>query len=79
MTPIVIQDKIKLKNREDANEFRRTAPEILDKEGAARFLGVSVRSLVENLNAESIPHKTIGQVLIFSRDALVEWVKHIDS
>ncbi|MBR4753057.1 MAG: hypothetical protein IK077_14980 [Thermoguttaceae bacterium] len=77
--PVVLHDKIKLRNLEDANEFRRTAPEILDKEGAARFLGVSVRSLVENLDAKSIPHKALGQVLIFSRDALVEWVKHIDS
>ena len=72
--PVVLRDKIKLRSQEDANEFRREAPDILDKESAARFLGVSVRSLVENLNKLDIPHKTIGSVLIFSREALVAWV-----
>ena len=73
--PVVIQDKVKLKELETRNEFRRNAPEILDKESAAKFLGVSVRSLVENLERLKIPRREIGSVLIFSRDALVDWVK----
>lgn len=73
--PVVIQDKVKLREIETRNEFRRNAPEILDKESAAKFLGVSVRSLVENLERLKIPRREIGSVLIFSRDALVDWVK----
>ena len=73
--PVVIQDKVKLREIETRNEFRRNAPEILDKESAAQFLGVSVRSLVENLERLKIPRREIGSVLIFSRDALVDWVK----
>ena len=73
--PVVIQDKVKLRELETQNEFRRNAPEILDKESAAKFLGVSVRSLVENLERLKIPRREIGSVLIFSRDALVDWVK----
>ena len=73
--PVVIQDKVKLRELETRNEFRRNAPEILDKESAAKFLGVSVRSLVENLERLKIPRREIGSVLIFSRDALVDWVK----
>lgn len=69
------QDRIKLKELESENEFRRNAPEILDKESAARFLGVSVRSLVEALDDQKIPRRQIGKTLIFSRDALVDWVK----
>ena len=60
----------------DANEFRRTAPEVLDIESAAKFLGVSVAVLSENLDPLGIPHKRIGRTVIFSRDALVDWVKN---
>ena len=56
------------------NQFRKDAPEILDQETAAAFLGISERMLIENLDALKIPHKKIGVKRIFSRAALVEWV-----
>ncbi|MBQ9874641.1 MAG: hypothetical protein IJM30_09265 [Thermoguttaceae bacterium] len=70
--PVVLNDQ---KNARDLNLFRRDAPEILDLENAARFLGVSSEVLSKNLDALDIPRKAIGRTLVFSRDALVEWVK----
>ena len=69
--PVILNDS---KQRRELNDFRRDAPEILDADSAARFLGVSTKVLRENCRALEIPHKTIGQTLVFSRRALVDWV-----
>lgn len=68
--PVVLRDR-------DVNEFRRQAPEILDAESAARFLGVSERVLIENVEKLAIPCRTIGRTMIFSRAALVRWVENL--
>lgn len=70
--PVILNDK---QNQRDVNLFRRDAPEILDLENAAKFLGVSVKTLKESLDDLAIPRREIGRTLVFSRDALVEWVK----
>lgn len=67
--PVVLRDR-------DVNEFRRQAPEILDAESAARFLGVSERVLIEHVEKLAIPCRTIGRTMIFSRAALVRWVEN---
>lgn len=69
--PITIRDK----PLENDNDFRREAPEILDMESAARYLGVSVRILADNVEKLGIPHRMIGRTMIFSRSALVRWVE----
>ena len=59
----------------DATEFRRTAPEILDGNDAAKFLGVSERYLHDNASDLGIPHKEIGRTRLYSRSRLVKWVE----
>lgn len=70
-----IQDRIALKRLTETEEYRRTAPEILDLEGAAKFLGVSPRTLLEQLEPLEIPRRQLGRKILFSRDRLVEWVR----
>lgn len=59
----------------DATEFRRTAPEILDGNDAAKFLGVSERYLHDNARALGIPFREIGRTRLYSRARLVKWVE----
>ena len=59
----------------DATEFRRTAPEILDGNDAAKFLGVSERYLHDNARELGIPYKEIGRTRLYSRSRLVRWVE----
>lgn len=59
----------------DANEFRRTAPDVMDTSGAARYLGVSERYLQENAAKLGIPFKEIARNRLFSRRRLIEWVE----
>lgn len=60
----------------DANDFRRTAPEVMDTSGAARYLGVSERYLQENAARLGIPFKEIARNRLFSRRRLIEWVEN---
>lgn len=61
----------------DANEFRRTAPEVMDTAGAAKYLGVSERFLHENASRLGIPFKEIARNRLFSRRRLIEWVESV--
>ena len=61
----------------DANGFRRTAPEVMDTSGAARYLGVSERYLHENAAKLGIPFKEIARNRLFSRRRLIEWVEDV--
>lgn len=61
----------------DANDFRRTAPEVLDTVGAAKYLGVSERYLHENAAKLGIPFKEIARNRLFSRRRLIEWVEDV--
>ena len=60
----------------DANDFRRSAPEVMDVSGAARYLGVSERYLQENAVKLGIPFKEIARNRLFSRRRLIEWVEN---
>ena len=70
-----IQDRIALKRLTEVEEYRRSAPEILDLEGAAKFLDVNSRTLLDLLEPLGIPCRRIGRKILFSRDRLVEWVR----
>lgn len=61
----------------DANDFRRTAPEVMDTTGAAKYLGVSERYLHENASKLGIPFKDIARNRLFSRRRLIEWVESV--
>ena len=73
--PVVSNDRIREARLKAAEEYRRAAPDILDVDGAAKYLGVTPRVLTENLEKLKIPHREIGRTLIFSREALIEWVR----
>ena len=48
--------------------------EILNFEEAARFLGVSMKTLAKVIHRENLPARKIGREWKFSRRALVDWV-----
>lgn len=62
------------KAEREINEFRRNAPKLLNSVSAAKYLGVSLRVLLDSLDELKIPYKTIGRTKVFSRDSLDEWV-----
>lgn len=70
-----IQNRIALKKHNDVEEYRRNAPEVLDLEGAAKYLNVAPRTLSEHAEALGIPYRELGRKLLFSRDRLIEWVR----
>ena len=59
---------------------RKTTPhpmtdqEILNIDGAAALLGVSVKTFNKVLHGQSIPARKIGREWKFSRQALIDWV-----
>lgn len=59
---------------EELNEFRRNAPEVLDLQSAAVFLGTTERGLKFNAKSLGIPFKKIGTTWIFSKSRVLEWL-----
>jgi excisionase family DNA binding protein len=63
-----------------AAQPRKTTPspmpdqEILNIDGAAAFLGVSVKTFSKVLREGDVPGRKVGREWKFSRQALVEWV-----
>ena len=49
--------------------------QVLDVEGTAQFLGVSPNTVYEYAGRGEIPHRRIGRRFLFSRAALVEWLR----
>lgn len=66
------------KRRDELNDYRRDAPEVMDASGAAQYLGVSERYLQENAETLKIPFREIGRTRLFSKRALIDWVEGID-
>lgn len=64
-----------------AEEIRRAfdrpagdQPEVMNAEGAATFLGVDRKTIYDYANRGEIPHQRLGKRLLFSRDALLQWL-----
>ena len=55
-----------------------TDPEILDAEGAAAMLGVSVRYMVRLAREGTVPAKKVGRQWRFLRSALRNWLVSSD-
>jgi len=59
---------------------RKTTPspmpdrEILNIDGAAAFLGVSIKTFSKVLREGDVPGRKVGREWKFSRQALIEWV-----
>jgi excisionase family DNA binding protein len=59
---------------------RKTTPdpmpdrEILNIDGAAAFLGVSVKTFSKVLREGDVPGRKVGREWKFSRQALIEWI-----
>ncbi|GJM21047.1 MAG: hypothetical protein DHS20C15_09620 [Planctomycetota bacterium] len=62
------------------NSSRKTTPtpmpnqEILNIDGAAAFLGVSVKTFSKVLREGDVPGRKVGREWKFSRQALIDWV-----
>ena len=62
------------------NASRKTTPtpmperEILNIDGAAAFLGVSVKTFSKVLREGDVPGRKVGREWKFSRQALIDWV-----
>lgn len=70
----VVNDRIEDRKFQALSEYRRNAPDVLDLESAARYLGLSSRSLKDAVKDKQIPCRVVGRTYIFSRDALNRWV-----
>ena len=63
-----------------ARTTRKTTPspmpdrEILNIDGAAAFLGVSVKTFSKVLREGDVPGRKVGREWKFSRQALIDWV-----
>jgi excisionase family DNA binding protein len=63
-----------------ARRTRKTTPspmpdrEILNIDGAAAFLGVSVKTFSKVLREGDVPGRKVGREWKFSRQALIDWV-----
>lgn len=66
--------QLKINRAENLDEYRRNAPAVLGVPGAARFLGVSEKTLLKYADDAKIPYRKLGETRIFSRDALISWV-----
>lgn len=73
-----VSDKINEKKFQENNEFRRTAPDILDLEAAAKYLGLSPRVLSEAVQEQGVPCRLVGRTHIFSKEALNRWVGDVN-
>ena len=51
-----------------------TAPEVMNADELASFLGITVNSLTVNLWRYRIPHKRFGKRLLFTRTAIHQWL-----
>lgn len=69
-----VNDIVESKKRQEVEQYRRTAPDVLDLVGAAKFLGLTPRALSEAVDTMAIPCRQVGRKYIFSRAALVQWV-----
>ena len=62
------------------NPSRKTTPtpmpdqEILNIDGAAAFLGVSVKTFSKVLREGDVPGRKVGREWKFSRQALIDWI-----
>ena len=51
-------------------------PDVMSAVEVARFLGLSRNSVYDGANRGEIPCRRVGRRLLFSRSALVLWLRH---
>ena len=66
------------KRTQKRQHYVPTDPEILDAEGAAAMLGVSVRYMVRLAREGTVPAKKVGRQWRFLRSALRNWLVSSD-
>ena len=64
------------KTKRRHERLQRMDPEILDVQGAAEILGLSVTSLYRFARAGKVPGVRIGKAWRFSRKTLIAWVQN---
>jgi len=55
------------------------ANELLDRNGAAKFLNVSLPQLDKLIRSTALPYHWLGESKRFDRDELLNWVKSSDA
>lgn len=53
----------------------KSDPEVLTVPQAAKLLGLGIHTVYEAANRNEIPHRRVGRRIIFSRDAILAWLK----
>lgn len=62
------------KQPEPADESRRD-PDVLDADEVAAMLGLNRKTVYEAAGRGTIPHRRFGRRLLFSRQAVLEWLR----
>ena len=52
-----------------------SAAEVLNVDQVAELLGLGRNTVYDAANRGEIPHRRVGKRLIFSREAVMEWLK----
>jgi excisionase family DNA binding protein len=50
-------------------------PPVLNVKLATQFLNVSTKTVYEYVDRGTLPHRRLGNRILFSRDALTKWVE----
>ncbi|MHB8308504.1 MAG: helix-turn-helix domain-containing protein [Candidatus Desulforudaceae bacterium] len=64
-----------LEHHRDLDSHAEALPAIMTADQAAEFLGCSAWSVREYSRQGRIPHRRIGRKYIFSKDALLRWLR----
>ena len=49
-------------------------PEVMSADAAAAFLGVDRKTVYDYAHRGELPHERLGKRMLFSRDALLQWL-----
>lgn len=56
-------------------EAKKSDPDVLTVHQAAKLLGLGLHTVYEAAGRGEIPHRRIGRRILFSRDAILAWLK----
>lgn len=56
-------------------EAKKSDPDVLTVHQAAKLLGLGLHTVYEAAGRGEIPHRRIGRRILFSREAILAWLK----
>lgn len=60
-----------------AKQQAQDDPEVLTVQQAAKLLGLGLHTVYEATNRGEIPHRRVGRRILYSRAAILAWLKGI--